>query len=324
LRKEFVCVAVNNHNPATDGQKGAFLDSLKCPAGNWMHVATADGKVLFAGFGSDVEGDLKGALAKWRGLPEAERKPGAIKVPEPTDKTQAVIQPPAGGLVLRVYQRALKRAKDGELAVITKEDTKSRTLFPDESWSYCDAIYTQPMPDVMWLTEAEWKALVPDKPGMGDRFDVPAPIRMRLFKNHLINGTTSLPLWRWKIEDVKRGELTLTVEEVSPVLRLRLRGAAFMADNKDVAKAERGYDTKLTGILEYDPAKKAFTRLDFVSVGDWWGGEWERNRFARPGRTPFGVAFELATGDRASDFVPPNGIGFKGRASSYFAADKED
>jgi hypothetical protein len=147
---------------------------------------------------------------------------------------------------------------------------------------------------------------------------------MRLFRFHLINGTMGMPLWRWGLAEVMRGDLTLTVEEVSPILRLRLRGAALMATDKDLKKAVRGYDTQLTGVLEYDPVKKAFTRFDMVSAGDWWGGDWEGNRFARPGRNPLGIAFELAQGDRTSDLVPPNGVNFKERANQYFAADKAD
>ena len=96
-----------------------------------------------------------------------------------------------------------------------------------------------------------------------------------------------------------------------------------MASSAEVDKADRGYDTQLSGVLEYDPDRKAFTRFDFVSIGDWWGGEREQGRFARPGKTPLGIAFELAQGDRASDLVPPKGQPFKELAKNYFAADTE-
>lgn len=328
LKKSFVCVTVNNHNgAASDGEKGRFIDTLKVPAGNWMHVATADGRVLFgdhlSGVNQDVVGAFKGALKKWQALPESVRKPGAIKVPAPQyPPRRGLVKPPPGGLVLRVYMRDLKRDSKGELARITRKDVKNRKLFPDETWEWAEAIMTQPMPDVMWLTEAEWKSLVPANAKKGDRFDVPAPIKMRLIRYHLINGTFGLA-GKWYPGEVLKGELTLTVEEVYPVLRLRLRGSALMASNKDLAKAQRGYDTKLSGILEYDPAKKGFTRFDLVSVGDWWGGDNEGNRFARPGRVPLGIAFELARGDRVSDLVPPKGQPFSDLANHYFVAEKE-
>jgi hypothetical protein len=329
LKERFVCVTVNNHNGGNNPDGGdGFLSKLACPYGNYHHVATADGKVLYggslSGVNQDVVGALRGALNAFDALPESERKPGAIKVPEPTEPTrQGLIQPPKGGLILRVYQRGLKRDAKGEVARITHEDVKDRQMFPDEPWRWANAIMTEPMPDVMWLTEAEWKSLVPADAKKGDRFDVPRGIKMRLLRYHLYNGTAGLIRIFWYPGDVIRGELTLTVEEVSPILRLRLRGVALMASSTEVDKAERGYDTKLTGVLEYDPSRKALTRFDFVSVGDWWGGDNEGNRFARPGKTPLGIAFELAKGNRVSDFVPPKGGPFKDLAKNYFAAERE-
>jgi hypothetical protein len=327
IKKNFVAVTVNCHNGgASDGENGRFLSSLGNTAGNYMQVATAEGRVLFggelSGINSDVYGALRGALKKWEALPPGARKPGAVKVPPPQyPPRKGLVQPPPGGLVLRVYMRNLKRDGRGEIARITKADVKDRKLYPDVNWEWADAIFTQPMPDVMWLTERDWKSLVPARPRKGMRFDVPAPVKMRLFRYNLINGTFGLPE-RWSPEQFLRGELTLTVEEVSPVLRLRLRGSALLATDGDLAKAQRGYDTRLSGVLEYDPGRRAFTRFDFVSVGDWWGGDNEGNRFVRPGRVPLGIAFELARGDRASDLVPPKGQKFRNMSAGYFAAER--
>jgi hypothetical protein len=47
--------------------------------------------------------------------------------------------PPPDGLILRSYVRNLKKDRRGELAVITREDLKDRTLYPD--WN---PIYTEP------------------------------------------------------------------------------------------------------------------------------------------------------------------------------------
>ena len=308
----------------SDGEKGGFIKPLD-GGGNNCQVVTADGRVLFSGFlngvNQDVNQALRDALKQWKKLPESSRKPGAIKVPAPNyPPREGTVQPPEGAMVLRVYQRDLKRDGKGEIARITKPDLKKRKLFPDAEWEWADAILTEPMPDVMWITKEEWKSLVPAKPMKGDQFDVPAPIKMRLFRYHLINGTFGLPSM-WEPGQFIRGELTLTVEEVSP--NLRLRGSALMATDKDLAKAERGYDTRLTGLLEYDPGQKAFTRIDFVAVGDSWGGDNEGGRFARPGKVPLGIAFELAKGDRASDFIPPKGQPYKDIATAYWVAEQE-
>jgi hypothetical protein len=327
IKAKFVAVAVNSCNGgASDGENGQFLRSVGVRGGNTFHVVTADGRALFGDLLSgitadtDVRGALTGALRKWWALPEEVRRPGAVQVPAPKyPPRKALVQPPPGGLVLRVYTRNLKRGQSGELARISKQDVQDRKLFPDVNWRWGDAIFTQPMPDVMWLTAAEWQSLVPASPNKGDRYAVPAAIKMRLFRYHLINGTTDLPMW-WSPEEFIRGELTLTVEEVSPVLRLRLRGSALMARDKGPAKLRRGYDARLSGVLEYDPGKRAFRRFDLVSVGDWWGGD-TAGRFVRPGRTPLGVAFELARGDRTSDLVPPKGGPFEVSRANYFAAE---
>src|SRR6516225_6667107 len=249
LKKEFVCVAVNMHNGVnSDGEKGAFIRPLD-GGDNCSQVVTADGRVIFTGFlngvNQDVNATLRDALKRWKALPELSRKPGAIKVSPPSfPPREGVVHAPEGAMVLRVYQRNLKRDGKGEIARITKADVKNRKLFPQVEWEWGEAILTEPMPDVMWVTKEEWKSLVPANPKKGDQFDVPAPIKMRLFRYHLINGTYGLPTM-WGSGQFIRGEATLTVEDVSPTLRLRLRGSALMATDKDPAKAECGYDTKV-------------------------------------------------------------------------------
>ncbi len=99
-------------------------------------------------------------------------------------------------------------------------------------------------------------------------------------------------------------KLTLTVVEATSVVRLRLEGSALLATKADPKEAERGYDVSLLGSIDYDRGKKAIVRFDLVALGDHWG-ESRLTRGARPGRTPLGVAFELARGDQAADRVPP-------------------
>ena len=78
-------------------------------------------------------------------------------------------------------------------------------------------------------------------------------------------------------------------------------------------------------MLEYDPAKKAFTRFDMVALGDYWGGDYEGGRFKRPGRTPLGIAFELVERRQRRRRVPPLvHMDRKQEYDRYFAADKRD
>jgi hypothetical protein len=322
-----VGVAVNQLNGINaDGDNGAFVAGLGKRDVNYFHLATPGGKLVAGMFLSGVNIDNKtlllNALKKWQQLPAEERKPGSVPMADPKGEAARPLTPPPNGLVLRVYMRNMKRDRKGDLDRITRADLQDRKTYKDDTWRWANGIYTEPMPDVMWLTEDEWKSLVPTDPRPGDKFSVPDPIRKRIIRFHLTDGTYGLPDW-WKLADIRSEELTLTVEEAGPALRLRLQGAVLLATDADRAKAHHGYDARLEGRLVYDLKNKAFTRFDFLAVGDCWGGDWEGGRFARPGPAPLGVAFELASGDRTADRVPPKGRNFlKEVARTYFHADQ--
>ena len=60
------------------------------------------------------------------------------------------------------------------------------------------------------------------------------------------------------------------------------------------------------GTIRYDVDKKRIDRFEGVALGLHWGaGPYTGG--ARPGRTPLGIAFELARGDAPADLVPPQG-----------------
>jgi hypothetical protein len=215
----------------------------------------------------------------------------------------------------------MKREANGEFARIEKRDLDDQKTYPDANWKTAGAIYLEPMPDVMWLTEAEWKSLVPAQPRIGDTFAVPDGIRKRLCRFHLIDSTFGL-VAGWDLGHVRRDKLSLTVDEVTPNMRLRVDGEALMATDADHKKAKHGYDARISGLLSYDPAVKKFTRFDIVAVGDTWGGDWEGGRFARPGEAPLGIALELAPGLSAADRVTPKGLRFGNFCKTYFQADR--
>ncbi|MBM4069219.1 MAG: hypothetical protein FJ271_09780 [Planctomycetes bacterium] len=284
----------------TDGVAGAFIKANRHPSGgNCFVLTTPGGKKLAGGNGPQgAEHALKLGFEQWQKLSEAERKnlPPGQEIQPPEAKRCA---PPPGGLIVATYVRNLKRDADGKLARITRDDIKDRKRYPD--WSM---VYTEPARFNLWLTETEWKSLLPAGADRGKVIEVPEPIRRRIFCYHLADGTYGLP-GHWQPAHIRSGTMSLTVEETSPLLRLRLRGAALLATDADLAKAHHGYDVKLDGLLEYDPAKKRFTRFDIAAIGDCWGGDWEGGRFKRPGRAPLGVAFQLVPGNSAVDRVPP-------------------
>jgi hypothetical protein len=102
-------------------------------------------------------------------------------------------------------------------------------------------------------------------------------------------------------------------------VELRLEGAALLATDADVGKADRGYDCRLLGYLKYDKARDSMDRFDVVAVGDFWGGG-PYSRHPRPGRTPLGIAFELSPGTSLADQVPPGGAAHG--VSTYFGDTK--
>jgi hypothetical protein len=258
-----------------------------------IYCFTASGRLLAfknAGQAPDVMREvLKDALAKWRKLPESERRPGAVTVPElaRTD-SRYTRTPPPGGLIVNVFTRLLDRDANGELC-----DADCKGNRGDEAAR-----------DHLWLTESEWRSLAPARAKRGDQFPLADKIAERICRFHLIDNTRGEPPL-WGREEVRSRKFTITVEEASSAgIRVRLDGAAVIATHADASKADRGYDVRLMGYIHFDTANDALDRFELVAVGDHWG-DGTYTRGARPGRTPLGVAFELASGKSPSDRVPP-------------------
>lgn len=231
---------------------------------------------------------------------------------------------PEGGLAVRVYMRALKRTDGGKLEPIADRDIRDHPeAYP--SWvtdpserRFPVRLYAEPMGDVLWLTREEVRSLVPENPRVGSSFRLPAPVARRIVRMHFKNGTQGW-LGYWKSEQVRSENLTLRVESASPTVRMKLEGGALLADDADVSVSKMGYEAKVSGVLEYDPARKAFSRFDVVVLGDQWGPP---GKFARPGRNPLGIAFELSRGDHPMDQAYPFALYFPGKKAYFHAEDR--
>ena len=273
------------------------------------------------------EFDLKGAMEKWQALPDAERAPGAVKVGamDAVDSQRALLTPPPGTLILKLHYRAFMR-EGNKLRYLTDDD-----LWLDERGVKTEAKFNrrittpQAHPDHMWLSEAEWKALMPANPRVGDKFPMPAEIADRLVRRHLnprsVYDGHSDGLDR---ASVRAAELNLVVEAVSADrVRLRLDGHAKLGNEappdvvagKLASMSQWGYEPTLLGYLEYDPKKQVFTRFEVVALGDQFGRVGLTIGAARPGCQPLGVTFQLVTGDKPADRVPP---GSASTARPYF------
>jgi hypothetical protein len=333
IRDHFVAVSVSNFDQGRDDAVGRFIRDagMKFPgAGGSQWAVTAAGKVLAANNHDGLGFNVKKALEKWNALPAAERAPGAVKVGDlgAADAKRALPTPPEGGLILKVYYRAFMRDGD-RLRYVTGKD-----LWHDETGKKTeeafDRLYpgrlttAQAQPDHLWLTEAEWKSLLPADPKKGDSAAVPAGVKDRFIRWHLNPLTVYGETNALDPKAVHAGELKLTVEAVSPSsVRLRLDGFARLGDEapRDVAEGKRasvdrwGYEPRVLGFIDYDRAKKAITRFDVVALGEHFGRLGICDSATRVGLQPLGISFELVTGDAPADRIPP---GRTPTAKSYF------
>jgi hypothetical protein len=312
--------------PEGEFLRGAGIDKHWVTSSGYMSCVSPGGKWL----GHEPSRKVLEAFEK---LPDDEREPNAIKVPDLKPSERVIPTPPDGGLVLRVHGRFLGRDGKENLRHVKGDD------FPQirgkESSIRSHQFLFEPNTEYMWLTKGEWQSLVPAKPVKGDRLPVASAISERMARFHL-SPRRALTSEDGIVarKDIKKAELTLVVDDVSPQrIRLLLVGSVDHGSDYDDAKATSpngplgfGYETPIHGVLEYDRTKGAFVRFDIVAPGEVWGRWGDANgksqTIERPGRSPIGFAFELARGDSPTDRLPPAGNGGRAMRAGYFAAPK--
>ncbi len=270
-----------------------------------IYAFTASGKLL--GYRNNHDVDVmrrfvQDSLKAWEKLPAAERAKGAIEVGNAKKIDAAYARtPPKGGLIVNVYTRILEKKDDFFCHGSCK--------FPGGDKSAHDRL---------WLTAEEMKALMPKGAEKGQEIAIPDSVTYRLARFHLIDNTRGEPPM-WTKSHVRTAKLTLLAESASESeVCLKLTGAILLATDFDVKTAQRGFDVSLLGDIRYDPKARKMTRFDVAAVGDHWGsGPYTGG--ARPGRTPLGVAFELANPERAADRVPPQAAR---ESNAYYRAER--
>lgn len=261
-----------------------------------IYVFTADGELLgFKNAGQDakvMKEVFADALAKFKKLPLERTKPGAIVVPPHGKLDTRFTRPmPEGALVLRANARILDKKADAFVkgtCEFTGGDRASR--------------------DFVWLTQDDVKALAPVKAEVGFTYPVPEKVAERIARFHLTDNTRGEPAF-WTRKEVRKNQMSLTVVKVQEggTVELRLDGVVVMATDADLTKAERGYDIKLRGLLNWLPRMNQFDQFDIAGLGEHWG----RSTFTpgnRPGRTLLGVAFGLADPAKPSERIAPQGL----------------
>ena len=308
-------MSVSNYDQNRQDAVGEFVRAagMQFPgAGGSKWYVTAGGKLLGR--------SPKEALEKWQALPKDERDPGTVPVGElgTVDAKRSGLTPPPGTLILKICNRAFMRDQGKLRYVIGKDlwhDEVGKKTEEHFDRDYPGHITTpQAQPDHMWLTESEWKALMPAEARPGDPVALPTGLVDRLVRWHLNPLTVYGETNALGPKEVRSAELKLTVADVTAKqVRLRLDGFAKLgkappdrvASGKAACLDQWGYEPRLLGFLEYDPQKKVFTRFDLVALGDHFGRLGICDSAARIGLQPLGITFELVTGDRPADRVPP-------------------
>lgn len=324
IQENFIACSVPTWVCHAEGPEGEFLrsagiDKHWVTSSGYMNCVSADGQLL----GRQPCNEVLQAFAK---IPAAQRKPGAVDVPALPEGKQAVPTPPEEGLVLRVHARFLARDNQGGLTNATSEDFP---LMKQDTNQH--QLFLEPNTEYMWLTREEAQALIPEDSQVDERSEVDAAIPIRMARFHLTpqRATTSEGGIQ-RARDIQVAELELIVREVTPErIRMDLSGQVHWGSDFDPALAttpngplRQGFQTPLYGRLEYDRRTHKFTRFDIVAPGEVWGRWGDANgnsmMVERPGRQPFGFAFELADGKSPTDRIPPGGNGRYVTERGYF------
>ena len=329
IRDNFIAVSVPTWVAKAEGPEGEFLrgagiDKRWVTSSGYMHCVSAGGAYLGGSPSEEV-------LEAFAALPETERTPGGVSVEELNPELAAILNPPKGGLVLKVHGRFLTKENDGSLRNATTSDfplmaDNSRVL---ESWK----LFLQPNTEYMWITADEVQSLIPKDPKAGQKNAVPSAIAIRMARFHLTpKRATTSESGIINAKSVKTAKLELEVVNVSAKeITMAMSGKIHWGSDYDEGKATSpngplamGFETEITGKLTFDRESNKFTRFDIVAPGSVWGRWGDANGKSmyveRPGKSPFGFALELAKGDSPSERIPPGGNSRYVTERGYFDA----
>jgi hypothetical protein len=304
-------------------------------SGTYWSIVTASGEPVVS-----PKRTLEGALEAFQQLPDTERRPeieerGPHNPNLPSFPDQA---PPAGAMFVKVYCRALEPGGEGQFKIARTVDLTEFGGRP--SGNSMPGHLHEPQREWLWLTEAEAKSLAPAERQPGETYAFPVAIRQRIFLYYLYNWFTNSGGGFWGPRLLKNGELTLTVEKrTADKVSLRLNGAALFQGligkgtqphgghmfGPSPESGQKGvpdpyeifYDARLFGTLEYDLAKKQFTRFDAVALGD-YRGHWGLSLKVKP--VPVGFAFQLDPRDLPNGRHAPYAL--SALKEHYWAADQ--
>lgn len=348
IKEQFVPVAVAGHvaNDRKDAD-GEFLRKTGirlAGAGGNMECLTASGIRLgsfYPAGGTAVnEREAEATLKKFRDLPEKERLPGAVKVPEQGQIAANVqsIQPPKGALILRTFHRVLTREADGKVRKTAVTDyPKESKLADKDDWRTFFGERWEAQPDYMWIRQEEWQVIVKPSPAKGQTYPLLDAVADRMTRAHMLSGPAYGECGICSRSEVRSSKFTVTVTDVAgDVVQLRLEGSAALgADEATSEKLDKkgkesdgrsvqGYEPQVLGYLTYDMKKKVFKRFDIVALGNAYGTPGGAYYFYyRPGRYPIGIALEIAAPVPAERVPPRASVVYTTPNPEYFATGRK-
>jgi len=327
MKEHFVPVILDGYLRGTAAEK-EFLKGVQLQ-GNGFTYLTVGGKKLGGDSYHGANGMDK-ALESFRALPEDERKPKVERPQDPGSLAGVPMSAPRGALIANVFFTYVEPDGKGGLrrALWHVEGQPG-----DAPGSGADRNHYLTHVDKLWLTEAEWKSLLPPNSAKGQTVPLPEAIAQRLvrfYATDLAHRSTG--------DKVRSFGFTLTVESATEAgMALRLDGrtatgcafeAAPLGGEDSHAAGLCGAEYRWSGRLTYDAKKQKFDRFDVVALGEGWGGgrrQAATTNFYRGGehrRWPMGIAMELVTTDRPIDRIPPQNANKYRAGDAYFGKGK--
>jgi hypothetical protein len=310
VAKHFVPLALDTYFRGNSHELD-FCQKVRA-GGNHLVVATAGGQAVGKGELKLRKKELEGVLREYAQLPKEQRIPELPDSALAQPPKRVVPQPPANGLIVRGYCTYLRHDEK-------KQIVRSSEYYYKEN---PDRWMAETQSDLLWLTESEWKSLIPANPRPSDRNEVPQPIQKRFYStmgiDYMEGSVSALP--------TRKTTMSLTVQQVDDqTLVLRLDGYAHLGKELDLKlrteSRSRGSELRLRGTVHYDRKKNAITRCDVVGVGQAWGNQMNYvRREIRVDQYPwmYGIACELVTGDAPQDRIPPHNLLHYNSTGPYF------
>jgi hypothetical protein len=289
-----------------NSQEVAFFKKLRFGE-NHVVVATASGEAIGNAGVKLRTIDLRPLLAQYARLPKEQRQPVLEDPATATPPQRPLPEPPANGLIVRGYCTYLRQDPEQRFH-------RTREYYYREN---PDRWPAETQSDMLWLTEDEWKSLIPSAPKVGAKHDVRPGIQKRFY------GTLGIDYAEGSVssQPLRASTMTLTVTQVDAArLVMRLDGHADLGKVLDKKPGQpptsAGSELRVLGYVDFDRGRQVIVRFDVVGAGRAWGHRGEVRLDENP--WPYGIAWELVTTRNPVDCIPPYNLVHYNVTGPYF------